>query len=539
MSRTIPRQALVLIALICALLPTLAALQYRWLGELSELERVRAQKNLDAAGARLSTEFDAALANVFTRLNALDAGGAQTAARRRDLLATGLVLGVYAVDASHGTPLIHEIDADGAERAAVAFPALLKQRVEKVAPGGRVFEKTLIDDVPAIVLESRRRGRWLVAVLDLPRIGRDVIPELLAGCLDGGIPADYDVLIIRDDVRDRTVYRSRTDLAKTDYARDHGTIPLFAIHGRDLEGDAGERLQPDAAAHRWRLFVQHQHGALEATLAAVRSRNMAIGVGVLALLAVSIGLLVALAHRRQRAAQQQLEFVARLSHELRTPLATLNCAGENLEDGVVQVNGEVRSYGSVIRRESQRLTRTVADILLCCRLQAQAHQVLTRRPVDVRHLIEGAVEECRVATTISALAVSVAPDIGQVIGDAEALRMALKNLVLNAFTHGLGQSVSITATQPAGATYVQIAVEDRGPGITQVDLASVFEPFFRGQRARDHAIAGTGIGLSIVRDVVRGHDGQLHVSPVTPSGARFVLRLPASARPAAPMEPAA
>jgi signal transduction histidine kinase len=539
MSRTIPRQALVLIALICALLPTLAALQYRWLGELSELERVRAQKNLDAAGVRLSTEFDAALAGVFTQLNALDSSGSETAARRHDLFATGLVLGVYAVDASHGTPTIHEIDAAGAERDAAAFPALLKQRIDRVPPGGRVFEKTLIDDVPAIVLESRRRGRWLVAVLDLQRIGRDVIPELLAGCLDGGIPADYDVLIIRDDVRDRTVYRSRPDLVKTDYARDQGTIPLFAIHGRDLDGDAGERLQSDAAAHRWRLFVQHQHGALEATLAAVRSRNMAIGVGVLALLALSIGLLVALAHRRQRAAQQQLEFVARLSHELRTPLATLNCAGENLEDGVVHVNGEVRSYGSVIRRESQRLTRTVADILLCCRLQAQPHQVLARRPVDVQRLIDSAVEECRVAIPIGSLAVTVAPDLGQVIGDTEALRMALKNLVMNAFTHGLGESVSITATQPAGAAYVQIAVEDHGPGIAQVDVASVFEPFFRGQRARDHAIEGTGIGLSIVRDVVRGHDGQLQVSPVLPSGARFVLKLPASAYPATPMEPAA
>lgn len=537
MSRTVSRQALILIVLICALLPALAVMQYRWLGELSGLERVRAQRNLSAGASRLSTEFDGALAGVFSKLAAIDSENLDVAGRRRELMDSGLVMTVYSVDVTGRSINVHELDATGRQQRPTALPPALKRRLDSVEPGRPLFDRTMLDDVPAVVF-SRHPNRWLIAVLDARRIGDEVLPRMLAGCLEGGIPGNYDVLIIADDAPDQTVYRSSAQLSKNDFDPDRGGIPLFAIHGRDVEPGVSQLLHSDAAAHRWRLYVQYQGGPLEATLAEVRQRNMAIGLGVLALLAACVGLLVMLAHRMQRVARQQLEFVARLSHELRTPLASLTCAGENLEDGVVKGPAEVRSYGNVIRRESARLGRAVTDILLCCRLQAKPDQVLARQRVNIAEVIRGAIDDCRATVAKVDVELAVTPDIA-VLGDHQALRMAVKNLILNACTHGHGSSVRITADWPSNSPHVQIAVEDRGPGIAPSDLSNVFKPFFRGQRTRELPVEGTGIGLSIVNEVVRGHKGRMLVHPVTPTGVRFVVQLPDGVRESDCVEPAA
>ena len=332
---------------------------------------------------------------------------------------------------------------------------------------------------------------------------------MLAGCFEGGIPSALDVMIIRDDLPDYAVYRSRQDLTRADFGAAAG-IPLFAIHGRDLDAVTAKKLMPDAAAHRWRVLLQHQSGSLEATLGVIRFRNLAIGIGVLVLLAISVGLLVASTHSMQRAAREQLELVARMSHELRTPLATITCAGENLADAVVGTPAEARHYGELIKVEGRRLAKTIGDILLCCRLQARPDTVLNRRPTDVADVIASAIEESRAAAPAGQRIDSVIePGLPIVLADREALKMAVKNLVLNAVKYGHGGPVRVSAS---GGSDVAIAVEDDGPGIPEEERRRIFEPFFRGRHAQDHEIEGSGIGLNIVKQVVKSHGGRVRVA---------------------------
>jgi signal transduction histidine kinase len=371
----------------------------------------------------------------------------------------------------------------------------------------------------------------------MDRVANGVIPEILAGCFEGGIPTALDVLIIRDDMPDQAVYRSRPNLTRTDFVVGAG-IPLYAIHGRDLDAETAGTLRPDAAAHRWRLLLQHQTGALEAAVGAIRFRNLAISFGVLVLLALSVTLLVASMHSMQRAAREQLEVVARISHELRTPLATITCAGENLADDVVSSPADARHYGELIKTEGRRLAKTIGDILLCCRLQARPDSVLNRRPTDVADVVRRAVEESRaVAPTGQQIETIIDADLPIVLADRDALKMALKNLVLNAVKYGEGGPVRVSAS---GSADVAITVEDDGPGIPADERRWIFEPFFRGRAAQEQEIEGSGIGLSIVKQVVKSHGGRVRVGS-GPKGARFVMQLPAwkAATTTASVEPAA
>jgi two-component system phosphate regulon sensor histidine kinase PhoR len=547
------RGTLVLIVVIGLLLPALAALQYRWTGEISRLEQVRAMTNIDAAAQRFSTEFDEMLAAVYAQYygrlpEARGAGhhvASEPAAPRPALARQVLVI---SRDGRGGFP-VRELDADGRPGARVPWPDWLDPTPTAAAGGAedaplpRGLQRTLLDEVPALVV---RRGtphdEWIVVVLDLPRIVDEVLPAMLGSHLEGGVPVEYDVLINREDVPDHVLFRSRPDLTPADFAAGVNLMPVFGIHSRDLDPEMARGLMPDAAAHRWRLFLKARDGSLEAAVDAARRRNLWIGASVLALLALSVALLVASVSRVQRAAQDSLELVARISHELRTPLSTITCAGENLADNVVANAEETRHYGRIIQQEGRRLHKTITDILLCCRLQTRADTVLSLRPTRIDEVIAGAIEDSRIVTATTApLTCTVDPRLPMVMADADALRAAIKNLVVNAVKHGRHTPVSITARAERGGQ-VAIDVEDRGPGIPDEELPHVFDPFFRGRRARDGQVDGSGIGLNVVYQVVRSHGGKIRVARAEPHGTRFTVQVPGLPTPPMPSpqpEPAA
>jgi signal transduction histidine kinase len=102
--------------------------------------------------------------------------------------------------------------------------------------------------------------------------------------------------------------------------------------------------------------------------------------------------------------------------------------------------------------------------------------------------------------------------------------MAVKNLLLNAVKYGHGGPVRVSAS---GGSDVAIAVEDEGPGIPDDERRRIFEPFYRGRAAQELEIEGSGIGLNIVKQVIKSHGGRVRVGTSAGKGARFVLQLPA------------
>jgi signal transduction histidine kinase len=142
----------------------------------------------------------------------------------------------------------------------------------------------------------------------------------------------------------------------------------------------------------------------------------------------------------------------------------------------------------------------------------------------VAEVIASAIEESRAAAPAGQRIDSVIePGLPIVLADRDALKMAVKNLVLNAVKYGHGGPVRVSAS---GGFDVAIAVEDEGPGIPEEERRRIFEPFFRGRHAQENEIEGSGIGLNIVKQVVKSHGGRVRVA-ASERGARFILQLPA------------
>jgi signal transduction histidine kinase len=280
----------------------------------------------------------------------------------------------------------------------------------------------------------------------------------------------------------------------------------------------------------WQVRVRHRSGSLEAIVTQSRRRNLAISLGVLGLLGASFILVIAAAQRQQRLARQQMEFVAAVSHELRTPLAVICSAGENLADGVVADGQQVKRYGALIGTEGKRLGDMVERVLQFAGISSGAH-THARAEVDLARVIVDAVNGVVADARDRGVTVTVHPhaELPPITGDTDALRSALQNIVGNAVKYSQdGGSVDVTADVLHDGGIVRIRVADRGLGIDANDLPHIFKPFYRGRRAVDAQVRGTGVGLSVVLHVVQSHGGDVHLDSRAGAGTTVTVLLPAT-----------
>lgn len=226
-------------------------------------------------------------------------------------------------------------------------------------------------------------------------------------------------------------------------------------------------------------------------------------------------------------------FLRHVSHELKTPLAALREGVALLEDGVTgPLNEPQREVARILRQNTAVLQGQIEDLLRYNTAAFDARR-LVRRPVELTALIAEQVEMQKLQWQARKLAVKVTGWPLQVEVDADKLGTALGNLLSNAIRFcPLGGTITFEVSQWPGRARIDII--DNGPGVAPADRARVFEPFFRGERQPPDAPRGSGIGLSIVQELVRAHDGQIDLlmtEGTAPPGAHFRIELPhASAR---------
>jgi signal transduction histidine kinase len=281
------------------------------------------------------------------------------------------------------------------------------------------------------------------------------------------------------------------------------------------------------------LILAHQSGSLEAAVAVVRRRNLLVSSSILGVLGASMALLLLATRRAQRLAQQQMEFVATVSHELRTPLAVIRSAAENLADGIVDDESQVRKYGELVRGEGRRLTDMVEQILEFSGMQS-GERLLNPTPVPIAPLLRDVLEGS--ASLAAAAGIDVEQDLPDdlppVLGDERALRRVFQNLFGNAIKYGAaGAWIRIDARRQGNE--VLVTVSDRGIGIDPSDHERIFDPFYRAAAVVEAQIQGAGLGLSLVKRIVQAHGGAISVRSAPGAGAAFTVRLPiASSEPA-------
>lgn len=283
----------------------------------------------------------------------------------------------------------------------------------------------------------------------------------------------------------------------------------------------------DEAPGKWLLKVSHADGSLENFVNKTRWHNLGISFGILALLGTSVVLLIVSAHRATRAAQRQLDFVSSVTHEFRTPVAVICSAGDNLADGIVNSPAQIERYGKLLRREGNRLTEMVEQILEFAGARARRKKY-DFQPISIRNLIETVLADCQPVIEEKDFIVEkqISSDLPEVLADRSALKQSIQNLVNNALKYSNGSRwMRVSAVRERGR--VLIAVEDRGFGIEPRELRQIFEPFYRGRKAVAEQIHGNGLGLSLVKQIVEAHGGEIRVKSEAGKGSRFIIEIPA------------
>src|SRR5437879_1542036 len=312
---------------------------------------------------------------------------------------------------------------------------------------------------------------------------------LLPRPLTGGVVFDSLMSVVVTSADGAKLYHSPVQYAATFSARD--TVEAM-MGGMQV-----------AVALRPELASQLVIGGLP------RSR-LPLLLGALGLTAGLIVTALVQLRREYELARLRTDFVLGVSHELRTPLAQLRMFSETLLLGRARSEGEGRRSLEIIDQEARRLTHLVENLLHFSRSERRLAR-LSPALAPLAPLVSEAAEgfaplaAARGVTLCTELTDGVVAPV-----DADALRQMLLNLLDNAVKYGpSGQTVTLGLTVADGRA--RVSVDDEGPGVPAAERERIWDRFWRLERDRGSAVAGTGIGLSVVRELVALHGGRTWV----------------------------
>lgn len=216
--------------------------------------------------------------------------------------------------------------------------------------------------------------------------------------------------------------------------------------------------------------------------------------------------------RLRRFVEDRTRMLAAIAHDLRTPVTRLRLRAEFIEDAEVQQK---------TLADLDQMERMIASTLAFARDDAASED---RAAIDLASLLESV---CADFADVGRRVECRSEEPACYTGRPAALRRALTNLVDNAVKYGEPVTVSLTVAQDM---YL-IRIEDNGPGVSEADLEAVFQPFYRSDPARDDPRGGSGLGLTVARDIIQAHGGQISLANRAQGGLRQEIRLPSGVDP--------
>jgi signal transduction histidine kinase len=266
------------------------------------------------------------------------------------------------------------------------------------------------------------------------------------------------------------------------------------------------------------------------TLAAIE--NHFVKTSFLTLGAITLLLVVGLVFTHRSLAKEMAlarlksDFVSNVSHELRTPLALIRLYSETLEMGRLKEPAKQQEYYEIIRKESERLSSLINNILDFSRIEA-GRKEYDFRETDVRELVRTTLDAYRYQIEQSGFTFeeTIDENVPTMSVDREALSRSLLNLVNNALKYSPDHKyIGVNLLRRNGS--VQLQVVDHGMGIPREELSKIFEKFYRVGDPMVHNTRGSGLGLSLVRHIVQAHGGTVTVESTPGEGSKFTITLP-------------
>jgi signal transduction histidine kinase len=541
-----------------AIVITLGVVQYRWADQISRTEQQRLQSALETSVRNFSQDFSYDFQQLCESFQLEMAGPAATLDTRllqrygswsRASATPNLVAGVHIwrADSAHARELASYDETSRSFREnpwPERFAPLQQYLTQELAllprriPDREAYfhSWSLFEDTPALVrplyqLTSKggvEPAGFLIIELSGDYLSKLFLPEMVKR--NFGEQPEFQVAVRSAAPPFQAVYSSVPPAVASFQSPDERKN-LIEIVDEELRRRGGPGLQPSRPGREWILLAQHPAGSVESAVSALRRRNLAIVFGLLTVLASGMALIFAVARRAKRIAGQQMEFVAGVSHELCTPLAVINSAAENLIDGVVEKEAEIKEYGGMIRDQGRRLEHLVDEVLQFAagRSEITGYDL---RSVDVGAIVTHSLASAEPMLRDAGFIVEQerADSLPSVMADAAAVAMCLENLISNAVKYaGAGHWLSVRAqlvTPFRPMTELQISVRDKGAGIPARDLPHIFEPFYRAASVREGAIRGVGLGLYLVKRAMAGMGGSVTVTSEIGRGSCFTLHFP-------------
>lgn len=222
---------------------------------------------------------------------------------------------------------------------------------------------------------------------------------------------------------------------------------------------------------------------------------------------------------------QKQQFLRHVSHELKTPLTAIREATELLRDGIGgALSAQQTEIIQIMRDNSIRLQKMIENLLNYTKIES-TQSSSTLQSLDLTVVINKVLNAHALSISNKKLVVDVTSSVDENLSsNEEKLSIILDNLISNAVNY-TPESGRINITTNTDSDWFIIEVQDNGPGLAKEDFEKVFDPFYRGNTAHNGLINGSGLGLTIVKDIVQTLDGNISLLP-SKQGAHFSVRLP-------------
>jgi two-component system sensor histidine kinase KdpD len=214
-----------------------------------------------------------------------------------------------------------------------------------------------------------------------------------------------------------------------------------------------------------------------------------------------------------------------LAHEFKTPLTAIKAGCTTLLSNPATPLGQQRELLSIIDEETDRLTNLVTEAIQVARIEA-GRVKLAKVPTSVSDIVTSVLAQMKPRLDDRRVDIEVDADLPPVMVDRDLMEMAMRQLVDNALKYS--RPGSPVAVQASGASdFIRMTIRDSGPGISLHEQQKIFEKFYRGESIRNR-LPGSGVGLTVVRDIVRAHSGAIRVESSPQQGTAFIVELPAT-----------